>query len=115
MGTANVTLYAQWTANSLTVTYDSQGGSAISNGSTTTGSTVSNPGNPTRSGYSFNGWFVASSGGSAISFPYTHGQTANFTLYAQWTVVSTPTINPVTLSTALSTTYGTASSDTSFH
>jgi hypothetical protein len=28
---------------------------------------------------------VASSGGSAISFPYTHGQTANFTLYAQWT------------------------------
>jgi uncharacterized repeat protein (TIGR02543 family) len=114
MGTANVTLYAQWTANSLTVTYDSQGGSAISNGSTTTGGTVSNPGNPTRSGYSFNGWFVASSGGSAISFPYTHGQTANFTLYAQWTVVSTPTINPVTLATALSTTYGTASSDASF-
>jgi len=89
--TANFTLYAQWTANSLTVTYDSQGGIAISNGSTTTGGTVSNPGSPTRTGYSFNGWFAASSGGSAISFPYTHGQTANFTLYAQWTAVC---VNP---------------------
>ncbi|NCZ88880.1 MAG: DUF1566 domain-containing protein, partial [Actinobacteria bacterium] len=28
---------------------------------------------------------TATSGGSAISFPYAHGQTANFTLYAQWT------------------------------
>jgi uncharacterized repeat protein (TIGR02543 family) len=114
MGTANVTLYAQWTANTLTITYDSQGGSSISNGSTTTGGSVSNPGNPTQSGYSFNGWFVASSGGSAISFPYTHGQTANFILYAQWTVASTPTIDPVTLASALSTTYGTASSGISF-
>lgn len=114
MGTANVTLYAQWTANSLTVTYDSQGGSAISNGSTTTGGTVSNPGNPTRSGYSFNGWFLASSGGTAISFPYSHGQTSNFTLYAQWTVVASPTVDPVTLSSALSTTYGTESTGVSF-
>ncbi|NBT21228.1 MAG: cell surface glycoprotein, partial [Actinobacteria bacterium] len=79
------TLYAQWTANTLTVTTDEQGGSAVSNGSTTTGASMSSPGTPTRSGYTFNGWFTASSGGSAISFPYAHGQTANFTLYAQWT------------------------------
>jgi uncharacterized repeat protein (TIGR02543 family) len=114
MGTTNVTLYAQWTANSLMVTYDSQGGSNISNGSTSTGGTVSNPGNPTRSGYSFNGWFVASSGGSAISFPYTHGQTSSFILYAQWTVVASPTIDLVTLTSAMSTTYGTASTEVSF-
>ena len=70
----------------MTVTYDSQSGSAISSGSTTTGGSIaSSPGTPTRSGYSFNGWFTATSGGSAISFPYAHGQTANFTLYAQWT------------------------------
>ncbi|NBU47110.1 MAG: hypothetical protein EBS34_06645, partial [Flavobacteriales bacterium] len=114
MGTSNVTLYAQWTANTLIVTYDSQGGNSVSNGSTVTGGTISNPGNPTQSGYSFNGWFVASSGGSAISFPYSHGQTSNFTLYAQWTVASTPIIDPVTLASALSTTYGTASSSISF-
>jgi uncharacterized repeat protein (TIGR02543 family) len=73
----------------LTVTYDSQGGSAISSGSTTVGGSISaSPGTPTRTGYTFNGWFVATSGGSQIVFPYTHGQTANFTLYAQWTGIT---------------------------
>ena len=84
--TANFTLYAQWSANALVVTYNTQGGSAISNGSTTTGGSIStSPGTPTRLGYAFNGWFAASSGGTAISFPYAHGQTADFTLYSQWT------------------------------
>jgi uncharacterized repeat protein (TIGR02543 family) len=88
--TANFTLYAQWTATTLTVTYDSQSGSAISSGSTTIGGSISSsPGTPTRSGYTFNGWFTAASGGSAISFAYVHGQTANFTLYAQWTAAAT--------------------------
>ena len=83
---SNITLYAQWSANTLTVTYDSQGGSTIASGSTTTGGNIaSSPGTPTRSGYTFNGWFAASSGGSAITFPYTHNQTSSFTLYAQWT------------------------------
>jgi uncharacterized repeat protein (TIGR02543 family) len=86
---ANFTLHAQWSANALTVTYDSQGGSAISNGSTTTGGSISaSPGTPARAGYTFNGWFAASTGGFAISFPYTHARTASFTLYAQWTANS---------------------------
>ena len=109
--TANFTLYAQWTAATLTVTYDSQGGSAISSGSTTVGGSISeSPGTPTRTGYTFNGWFVASSGGSQIVFPYTHGQTANFTLYAQWTAI--PLAAPAfTLSpTSLSVTRDTSSS-----
>ena len=112
--TSNFTLYAQWTANALTVSFDPQGGSTISNGATTTGGTVSNPGNPSQGGYTFNGWFVSSSGGTAISFPYTHNQTSNFTLYAQWTLASTPTLDPVVLSTALATTYGTASNGVGF-
>ncbi|MFM9225081.1 MAG: InlB B-repeat-containing protein [Actinomycetota bacterium] len=91
--TADTTLYAQWTANTLTVTYDSQSGSAISSGSTTTGGSIAaSPGTPTRAGHTFAGWFEASSGGSAITFPYTHGRTANFTLFAQWTV-NTQTIS----------------------
>lgn len=70
----------------MTVSYDEQGGSSVSDGSTTTGGSINtSPGEPTRSGYTFNGWFAASTGGSSISFPYTHGRTANFTLYAQWT------------------------------
>ncbi|CAN2226762.1 Listeria/Bacterioides repeat [Candidatus Nanopelagicaceae bacterium] len=87
--TANVTLTATWTANTLAITYNSQSGSAIANGSTTTGGSISaSPGTPTRSGYTFNGWFAAATGGSAIVFPYTHGQTADFTLYAQWTALT---------------------------
>ena len=87
--TADFTLYAQWTANTLTVTYNSQSGSSITAGSTSTGGSIAvSPGTPTRTGYTFAGWFVATSGGSAITFPYAHGQTANFTLYAQWTAAA---------------------------
>ena len=86
--TSSFTLYAQWTANALTVTYDSQLGSAITAGSTTTGSSVVSPGTPSRTGYTFTGWFAAATGGAAISFPYAHGQTSSFTLYAQWSANS---------------------------
>ena len=82
--TGDTTLYAQWTGNVLTVTTDEQGGSPIDNASTTSGGSMSDPGTPTRAGYDFDGWFDASTGGSAISFDYAHGQTADFTLYAQW-------------------------------
>jgi uncharacterized repeat protein (TIGR02543 family) len=86
---SNVTLTAQWTANTLTVTYNSQSGSSITAGSTSTGGSIAAlPGPPTRTGYTFAGWFVATSGGSAITFPYAHGQTADFTLYAQWTAAA---------------------------
>jgi len=113
--TANTTLYAQWTASQLTVTTDEQGGSAIASVSTTTGGTISSsPGTPTRSGYTFNGWFTASTGGSALSFPYTHNQTANFTLYAQWTAntltVTTDEQSGSAIDSVSTTTGGTISS-----
>jgi uncharacterized repeat protein (TIGR02543 family) len=86
------TLQAQWTAKTLTVTYDSQGGSGVSNGSTVTAGSISlSPGSPAQPGYSFAGWFANSTGGSALSFPYTHGRTANFSLYAQWNWVARAT------------------------
>jgi len=75
------------------VTFDSQGGSAISNGTFVSGSSVSAaPLIPTRSGYTFNGWFAASSGGSSLQFPYSPGVTSNITLYAQWSLI--PVIVP---------------------
>jgi uncharacterized repeat protein (TIGR02543 family) len=87
--TGNFTLYARWTAKTLAVTYDTQGGSSVTSGSTSTGGGISiSPGSPTRSGYSFNGWFAGATGGSALTFPYAHGQTADFTLYAQWSAVT---------------------------
>jgi uncharacterized repeat protein (TIGR02543 family) len=80
--------------SALTVTYDSQGGSAITNGSTlANGSIGASPGTPTRTGYSFGGW-SATIGGPAITFPYAHGQSSNFTLFALWSStlsIATPT------------------------
>lgn len=74
-----------------TVTWNANGGSVSPTSSTvTSGSSVTAP-TPTRSGYSFNGWYNASSGGSFIvggGSSYT--VTSNITLYAQWTSTFTP-------------------------
>lgn len=40
---------------------------------------------PTRTGYTFKGWYTAASGGSAVSASTTMG-TADTTIYAQWTI-----------------------------
>ena len=83
--TSNFSLYAIWVSNSLTITYDALGGSSVTTGSTVTEGTISiAPTPPTKSNYTFAGWSTTN-GGSAISFPYAHGNTSNFTLYARWT------------------------------
>ena len=46
------------------------------------GETVSKPANPTRSGYTFKGWFTAAEGGAEYDF--TQAVNADVTLYAQW-------------------------------
>jgi len=92
---SNFTLYAQWSANPLTITYNFTGASSTTGGSTSTitGGTVSSlPADPTKSGYTFNGWFTASTGGSQILTGGAHGQSANFTLYAQWVPLGSNTI-----------------------
>lgn len=85
------TLYAQWSAlPTYTVDFNSSGGNAISSGSFISGGSVVAPASsPVKSGHTFNGWFVAASAGSAITFPYAPGVTNNITLYAQWTPINT--------------------------
>ena len=46
------------------------------------GETVSKPASPTRSGYTFKGWFTAAEGGAEYDF--TQAVNADVTLYAQW-------------------------------
>lgn len=52
----DVTLYAQWTVNSYTITFNTNGGSAIAPITQNYGTTVSAPADPTRAGYTFAGW-----------------------------------------------------------
>jgi uncharacterized repeat protein (TIGR02543 family) len=104
--TGSVTLYAQWTANAtVTVTFNSQGGSAVSPMSGPNGSAITLPAAPTFAGYVFNGWFAASSGGTALTSPYT--LTGSVTLYAQWMVAGGSTLGSLTIAaTNLSVTVG---------
>ena len=93
--TDDFTLYARWTPDTYTVNFDSQGGSAVTSGSYTIGSTITLPSAPTRNGFTFDGWFTTSSGGTSLSATYAPPSTGNITLYAQWTAVqSTTTPSP---------------------
>ena len=73
------------TPTTFTITFDPNGGSVTPTSGTTgaDGRLTSLP-TPTRSGsYSFNGWFTAASGGTAVTTSRVY--TSNDTIYAQWT------------------------------
>ena len=66
---SNTTLYAKWNSASITLP------------------------TPSKTGYTFDGWYTQSSGGTKVSNTYTPA--GNVTLYAHWTNVNyTLTINP---------------------
>ncbi len=92
--TADQTLYAHWTADTYQVTYDLQGG----NWSVTTrtislanGDKYPTYVDPTKTGYTFEGWFTAVTGGTEIEGGDTATLTAKQTLYAHWTKIPDPT------------------------
>jgi uncharacterized repeat protein (TIGR02543 family) len=66
-----------------TVSFNSEGGSAVTAISGLDGTSTTLPSAPTYPGYSFDGWFAAASGGSALNSSYTFA--GSVILYAQWT------------------------------
>ena len=74
----------------VTVTFDSQGGSQVPSQDITVGEPVSQPDDPTRTGYRFLGWYTAATGGARWDF--TQPVTGDQTLYAQWAYL--PPANP---------------------
>ena len=81
---ATITLYAQWKINSYTLTYDPNGGSVTPTSKTLTyGSQYGALPTPSRTGYTFTGWFTAASGGSKVGTATTMGA-GNTTVYAHW-------------------------------
>ena len=91
---ANVTLYAKWTANKYTVTFDKQNGAGGSNNvSATYGSAMPSATMPTRTGYTFQGYFDAQTGGNQYykadgSSAKNWDKTAAATLYARWNLIT---------------------------
>ncbi|MFM8871711.1 MAG: InlB B-repeat-containing protein, partial [Actinomycetota bacterium] len=102
--TASITLHPVWTANTYTVTYEENGGSTVSDGSFTHGGSLSYPTDPIRSGFTFQGWFAASTGGSALTASAVAAGNASVTLWAQWAVVPTTTTSTTTTTTTTTTT-----------
>lgn len=81
---ATVTLYAQWKVNNYTLTFNPNGGSVSpTSKSVAYGSQYGTLPTPTRTGYTFTGWFTAASGGTKVSNTTTMGA-GNVTVYAQW-------------------------------
>ena len=108
----HVRVYSISTAAALNITYDSQGGSTVTDGDTTTttgGSITTLPTDPTRDGYTFNGWYTATSGGTQITAGAAHNQTVDFTLYAQWQALPTTTTTVAPTTTTVATTSTTSS------
>ena len=107
---ANATLHPVWTPNTYTVTYQENGGSTVPDGSFTHGGSLTYPTPPTRSGFSFQGWFAASSGGSALTASTVAAANASVTLWAQWAADPTTTTTSTTTTTLAPTTTTTAAS-----
>ena len=82
--TGNMTLYAKWTINTYTVSFDSLGGSSIDTKTTDYNTAVSQPEKPTKMGYTFGGWYTDEACTNAYDFAAP--VTGNMTLYAKWTI-----------------------------
>ena len=78
------TIYAQWKANTYTLTYNNNGGTGCTSKTVTYNSSYGTLCTPTRTGYTFLGWYTAVSGGTQITQATTMTSTQNHTVYAQW-------------------------------
>ncbi len=87
--TGNRTLYARWSVVNYTITYTLNGGTNAA-GNPSTYNIESNTitlASPTRTGYTFNGWYSEAAFTNQITEIPT-GSTGNRTLYAKWTATS---------------------------
>ena len=89
--TSNQTAVARWSARSYTVTFDYNG--ATGNNSTATktvrfDSTYGTLPSPTRTGYTFDGWYRESDFSTLITSSTQVTNPANHTLYAKWRINS---------------------------
>lgn len=86
--TKEIKLYAKWekessTVTEYTITFDANGGTVSPASGKTKDGTLETLPNPTRSGYTFDGWYTAASGGTQVTTSYKFDKDG--TIYAHWT------------------------------
>lgn len=81
----NVTLYAQWAANSYTISFNANNGSCSEKSRTVKYNTQYGAlPTATRKGFTFAGWYTAEKGGTKVSETTVMTSASAITLYAQW-------------------------------
>lgn len=84
-----VTMTAQWSAKSYTLSFHPNGGTCTTaNKSVTYDSTYGSLPTPTRTGYTFLGWYTAASGGTQVNTGTKVTTASNHSIYAQWKINS---------------------------
>lgn len=86
---SSFTLYAKWNA-SHTITFNSNGGSSVASLVVLDGAVATKPTDPTKEGNSFGGWYTEEA--LTNSYNWSNTVTADLSLYAKWTTVTTNTI-----------------------
>ncbi|PZT52556.1 InlB B-repeat-containing protein [Paenibacillus silvae] len=81
--TADTQLFAGWNIEQYTVSFNSDGGTVVADIPVEYGMTVTAPTEPTRTGYTFTGWYVDAAHTQLFHFTTTP-ITANMQLYAGW-------------------------------
>ena len=90
---STISLIAEWEANTYTVTFNPKGGSVSPTSKDVTyNATYGDLPTPTRTGYTFNGWFTEETNGTQVTSSTTVQIIADQTLYAHWTA-KTYTVN----------------------
>ena len=84
---SNITIYAHWTPNPVTLTYNPNGGKVSpSRKDLSYGDSYGTMPEPERENYKFEGWFTSASGGSAVNAQTKVTSSDDITIYAQWTI-----------------------------
>ncbi|MEF2245311.1 InlB B-repeat-containing protein [Paenibacillus sp. IITD108] len=81
--TRNITLYAKWIANTYTVSFQSNGGTAVADQAIAYNGSVVSPTIPSKAEHTFAGWYTS----SGLTTPWDFGTDlvkGNMTLYAKW-------------------------------
>ncbi|MDG0889326.1 InlB B-repeat-containing protein [Paracholeplasma manati] len=84
MPDGSMTVYAKWTASPYTITFDSNGGTAVTAISANYNDVVTKPENPTKMGHTFVDWYSDSA--LTTAFVFNTMPVGGATLFAKWTV-----------------------------
>ena len=79
---SDITLYAKWKSNYITIKFETNGGGMIESQSIERGSTAKKPADPTKNNCEFLGWFADS--GTTVIFNFEAKVNEDTTVYAGW-------------------------------